>query len=460
MVKVAYDYGPVVRWDWAERYLLITGGRGSGKSFGLALALAIQLRQPGHRILFTRYTLTSAADSIIPEFMEKLELLGVAEEFETVGANVRHKVSGAEILFRGIKTSSGNQTAKLKSLHGITVWVLDEADEMPEETEFDKIDLSVRSKNHPNKIVLLFNPPHDSHWLYQRFWAPRRLEDDFRGVMDGVRHIHTDYRTNRKNLPPEMVAAADLMESTNNARWKHIWLGHFARDVAGALWSSGMFKRLAPGAPIPTLRRVVVAIDPAATSTARADETGVIAAGITLAGEVIVLEDGTLKTSPLGWARQALAMLARLGGDRIVAEVNNGGEMVESTIRTADPLAPYRAVHASRGKIIRAEPVAALYERGMVWHVAGLGKLEGELCTYTGKDGEKSPNRMDALVWAVTDLVGVGELQAYGPDAPAVADGMGMSTAARDHGSGHAPDGDGAGLMPGEQAEQTLASAW
>lgn len=413
-IKVWHRFAPLVRWSFPERYLLLTGGRGSGKSFALTLALALQLRHPGHRILFTRYTLASAADSIIPEFEEKLALLGLAHEFEKTGANIRHRESGSEILFRGIKTSSGNQTAKLKSLHGITVWVLDEADEMPDEDEFEKIDLSVRSATRPNRIVLAFNPPHVGHWLYSRFWAPHGLEDGFCGVAGGVRFVHTDYRTNCANLSSQLVAGLDAMEQANNPRWRHVALGYWAREVTGALWREAMFRRCRPD-QVPSLRRVVVAVDPAATASADSDETGIIAAGIDYAGKVWVLDDATLRASPLGWATAALSALKRHNGDRIVAEVNNGGDMVEATIRQADQSAPYRAVHASRGKLVRAEPVAALYEQGRVSHVYGLGKLEAELITYSGRAGERSPNRLDALVWAVTELTsGGGGLQAFG----------------------------------------------
>jgi len=413
-------YIDLAKWTFQERYLLLSGGRGSGKSFALSLALALQLREAGHRVLFTRYTLASAADSIIPEFEEKLNRLGIAHEFERTGANIRHRASGSEILFRGIKTSSGNQTAKLKSLHGITVWVLDEADEMPDEDEFEKIDLSIRSMAKSNKIILAFNPPHVAHWLHSRFWKPHDLPDGFCGSRNGVRYIHTDYRTNRPNLPPQQVAALDAMEQANPDRYRRIALGYWAREIDGALWAEAMFKRVRPDA-VPELRRVVVAIDPAATANATSDETGLLAAGIDLAGRIWVLEDGTLKASPLGWARAALSMLRRYNGDRIVAEVNNGGDMVETTIRQADPTAPYRAVHASRGKMVRAEPVAALYEQGRVYHVHGLGRLESELITYTGRTGEKSPNRMDALVWAITELTRVGQLKAWGADTEAEA---------------------------------------
>lgn len=151
--------------------------------------------------------------------------------------------------------------------------------------------------------------------------------------------------------------------------------------------------------------RVVVAIDPAATSNAMSDDTGIVACG--KAGDQgYVLADKTLKASPLDWARAAIALYHEVKADRIVAEVNNGGEMVISTIRTIDPNVPVTAVTATRGKAIRAEPVAALYEQGRMHHVGMFAQLEDQMCEWNPGDASaKSPDRMDALVWAITDLL-------------------------------------------------------
>jgi phage terminase large subunit-like protein len=122
----------------------------------------------------------------------------------------------------------------------------------------------------------------------------------------------------------------------------------------------------------------------------------------------VVLEDASVKgASPEGWARAALAAMERHGADRLVAEVNQGGEMVEKVVRMLDPAVPFKAVHATRSKMLRAEPVAALYEQGRVAHVRGLGALEDQMCrmTATGWQGQGSPDRLDALVWALTELI-------------------------------------------------------
>jgi phage terminase large subunit-like protein len=166
-------------------------------------------------------------------------------------------------------------------------------------------------------------------------------------------------------------------------------------------------------AEVPHLNRIVVAVDPPVTGHKGSDECGIVVVGAFTEGppqdwRVVVLEDCSVTgASPDVWARAAIAAMDRHKADRLVAEVNQGGDLVERMIRQIDPLVPYRAVRASRGKMVRAEPVAALYEQGRVAHVAGLRKLEEQMCQMTrgGYMGRGSPDRVDALVWGVTDLV-------------------------------------------------------
>ncbi|MEI6065554.1 MAG: terminase family protein, partial [Pseudanabaena sp. ELA748] len=189
-------------------------------------------------------------------------------------------------------------------------------------------------------------------------------------------------------------------------------------DAPGALWSRAMLDgSRVDRAPL-ALRRVVVAVDPAVTSTESSDETGIVVAGVGTDGHGYVIADHTGKYSPADWARLAVRLYREHKADRIVAESNQGGDMVAHTIRTVDPGAPVKLVHASRGKRTRAEPVVALYEQGRVHHVGVLAALEDQLCTWDASTSEASPDRLDALVWALTDLV---VAHAYGEPAKAPA---------------------------------------
>ena len=396
IIKLSHKYEPLFCYEEGKRYTIITGGRGSGKSYALSLFLCNEMRDAGLKVLFTRYTLTSAQDSIIPEFLEKIELLQVPQEFETTKAAIVHKRSKSEILFRGIKTSEGVQTAKLKSIQGVNAWVLDEAEELPDEDLFDKIDLSVRDSRRPNRIILCLNPVHKSHWIYERF---------FKELRSDCTYIHTDYRDNAPNLPKDYIARAEECRIANPRKYASIWLGEWLEEVEGALWTYQMIQpwRFVAG-DVPAMRRVVVAVDPAVTAAETSDETGIIVVGQGSDQRYYVLDDLTMKGSPAAWASAAVGAYHRYKADRIVAEVNQGGDMVEATLRNVEQFVPYTAVSASRGKIVRAEPIAALYERGLVSHVGTMRELEAELTTYAGRDNERSPNRLDALVWALTEL--------------------------------------------------------
>lgn len=182
--------------------------------------------------------------------------------------------------------------------------------------------------------------------------------------------------------------------------------------VEGAFWTSAMLEAARVDA-LPDFDRIVVAVDPPVSAHSKSDECGIVVAGVVTQGSpagwrAVVLEDASVRgATPTEWAHAAIAARERHQAERIVAEVNQGGALVETLIRQIDPMVPYRAVHATRGKATRAEPVAALYEQGRVGHVKGLGELEDQMCRMTaqGYRGQGSPDRVDALVWALTELM-------------------------------------------------------
>lgn len=182
-------------------------------------------------------------------------------------------------------------------------------------------------------------------------------------------------------------------------------------DVPGALWSGARLEELRWPVykSVPDLVRIVIAIDPATTSGEDADETGIIVAGKDARGHGYVLGDTSGRYPPTDWARLAISLYRQHKADRVVAEVNNGGDMVEATLRMVDPNVAYTAVRATRGKVVRAEPVAALYEQGRIHHIGAFPTLEDQMCGFTPDLDRKtagfSPDRVDALVWALTDLL-------------------------------------------------------
>jgi phage terminase large subunit-like protein len=211
---------------------------------------------------------------------------------------------------------------------------------------------------------------------------------------------------NRANLAPKFIAKI-LAQYEGTRLGRQELYAELLDDAPGALWSRGRIEELrVKQAQVPALRRVVVAVDPAVTSNEDSDETGIVCAGLGPDGHAYVLEDGTLsKATPNQWAQQVIALYKRHNADRVVAEVNNGGDLVETNIRTADRHVSFSKVHASRGKAVRAEPIAALYEQGKVHHVGMFAALEDQMTGWDPAHSLKSPDRMDALVWALTELM-------------------------------------------------------
>jgi len=224
-----------------SKFSIVTGGRGSGKSFGVALLTLLLSYERGHTILFTRYTLRSAAISIIPEFLEKIELLGRDGDFAVTKDEIINRKSGTRILFRGIKTSSGDQTANLKSITGLSTWVLDEAEELMDEDKFDTINLSVRQKGVQNRVILMMNPTTKEHWIYRRFFQERGVSGGWNGTKEDVNYIHTTYLDNSTNLSPSYIKDIERLKRTNLSKFEHKIMGGWLDKAEGVVFQNWEF---------------------------------------------------------------------------------------------------------------------------------------------------------------------------------------------------------------------------
>ena len=227
-----------------SRYFVVTGGRGSGKSFGVNVFLLNLTYESGHKVLFTRFTLTSAAASIIPEFIEKIELMGVENDFRITKDEIINLTTGSSIIFKGIRTSSGNQTAALKSLSGVTAFVLDEAEELVDEDTFSKIDFSIRSKVKDNRVILILNPTTKEHWIYQRFFMYPNVKAGTNGTNNDVTYIHTTFEDNRANLSKSYLEQLYDLKRRDIVKFEHQILGGWLNKAEGTIitnWKVGHF---------------------------------------------------------------------------------------------------------------------------------------------------------------------------------------------------------------------------
>lgn len=233
----------------SSRYFLVTGGRGSAKSFSVTCFLLLLTYESEHTILFTRYTLTSAHISIIPEFLEKIELLGKHSDFHITKDEIINITTGSKILFKGIKTSSGTQTANLKSLQGVTTWVLDEAEELIDEDIFDKIDLSIRHKTKQNRVILILNPATKEHFIYQKFFELKGVQEGSNIIKGDTTYIHTTYLDNLVNLSESFLNQIEHTKKNRPEKYKHVILGGWLDKAEGVIfsnWTIGAFEEHTP----------------------------------------------------------------------------------------------------------------------------------------------------------------------------------------------------------------------
>ncbi len=286
-----------------------------------------------------------------------------------------------------------NQAAAQASSFTLKLW----ADEVRRSRRYqgawDQAMFGLRLGDDRRGRSLFMSTPKGGNWFADLFKYASARQD---GEWAAFRYVSAD----NPHLDAGEIETAREVQSDRLFRQEY--MAEILDDVPGALWTRALLDDHRRG-DLPDLKRVVIGIDPAVTATDDSDETGILVAGVDRAGEGYVFDDLSGRYSPDGWARRVSYAYHHREADRAVAEVNNGGDLVEATLRTVDKAISYKAVRATRGKYTRAEPIAALYEQGRVHHVGTFPELEDQMCTWV--PGEKSPDRLDALVWALTELM-------------------------------------------------------
>lgn len=247
MIKTHKPYYPL--YENKDKFIiLITGGRGSGKTTAVSAfieRLTFEYnaeKKIAHQILYTRYTMASAGMSIIPEFLDKVQLDGTEAYFHKANNDVVNTMTKSRVMFRGINTSSGNQTAKLKSIQGVTTFVVDEAEEWVNENEFERVMLSIRQVGLQNRVIIIMNPCDSNHWVYQRFIKDTHRIEYFDGVPvqisthPNVLHIHTSYLDNIEFLSEQFMKEILSMKQNNPERYAHVVMGQWADVAEGAVF--------------------------------------------------------------------------------------------------------------------------------------------------------------------------------------------------------------------------------
>lgn len=258
-----------------------------------------------------------------------------------------------------------------------------------------------------NRAYYDLNPVGKSHYTYKQFIE--HVEPVSKTPLDpaAYRHLFMNPRDNAQNLDPEYLKSLDYLPQRQKKRFLE---GVYVDEFDGALWTPEIIgANRVQRDDVPNLERIVVAIDPSGASSSgdtKNDAIGIVGAGIASNGHAYVLRDRSILDSPERWARVVDGLYDEIRADRVVGEQNFGGDMVRAVVHSVNEFLPYTHVHASRGKVVRAEPIAALYEKGNIHHVGTFDDLEEELCAFTtgGYMGMGSPNRADAAIWALTHL--------------------------------------------------------
>jgi phage terminase large subunit-like protein len=291
-------------------------------------------------------------------------------------------------------TFSGDAPDQLRGPQFDTVWIDELAKfQYPDET-WDNMEFGLRLGDNPQ--VFVTTTPRPIKIIKILIKDPRTIDVRF-STFDNAENLSTQYlRRIQEKYAGTRLGRQELE-------------GEVLEDNPNALWTRELIEnlRLPDSDILPPLIRVVVGVDPAVSEGEESAEIGIIASGISAYGHGYVLQDSSLSGSAAEWARAVIRSYHHNQADRVIGEVNNGGYLVEVNLRTVDKNIPYSPVHASRGKEIRAEPVSSLYEQGKIHHVGVFPELEDQMCEW--EPGHKSPDRMDAMVWAFWELFGLGE---------------------------------------------------
>lgn len=236
------QYKPLYTTD--ARYILITGGRGSAKSFHVSDFGIKATYDANNKALFTRYTKTSIKDSVMAELERRIDDYAINDTFHITQTEIINKKTNGEIIVKGIKPSSGNQTAALKSLEGVNILVIDEAEELDDEDMFDKISQSIRKKGSRNVIIMIMNPSTKNHWIYRRYFEDTGVDPYFNGRKGNVEYIFTTYKDNIANLSESYLQDIEETKKRRPEKYRHQFLGEWIDKVSGVIfptWTTGEF---------------------------------------------------------------------------------------------------------------------------------------------------------------------------------------------------------------------------
>lgn len=397
----------------SQTHTLLFGGSRSGKTFMICYAVCARaIKAPGSRHAITRLHNIDVRQSVMLDTFPKVMRLAFPQVRVEINKQDQFaRIEGdSEVWFTGLDDK--DRVEKVLGKEFVTIAV-NEASQVPYSsvetlrTRLAQSVVDVKGRPLPLRAYYDLNPTGRSHWTHKEFIE--KVKPTGEAVADPHDYSFAVLNpTDNPHLPAAYLAQLAGLSARQRTRFLD---GRYLSDVPGALWTSEMLERARrPLWDEARMTRIVVAVDPAITQTEGSDETGIVVAaveGVGLTARGWVLRDASGRYSPHGWAEKVVALAREFRADRVIAEGNQGGDMVRHTLRSIEGAGnlPVKVVHASRGKVARAEPIAALYEEGRVHHVGVLQGLEDQMTAWVPGETQSSPDRVDALVWALTELM-------------------------------------------------------
>ena len=394
------------------KHIAIGGGSRSGKTFLIILAIITRaLRAAGSRHVVFRFRFNAVKASVVLDTLPKVIKCAYPGLWERCRLDKQDWFltlpNGSEIWFAGLDDKERSE--KILGMEFATIYY-NECSQVPYASYILSKTRLAQKTSLKNKFYFDFNPPSKRHWTYRTFVAKVDVESNNLLNQDDYAYFRINPEDNKQNIDEDYL---ETLRSLPERSRKRFLYGEFADDDENALWrddfllGSRLLGRIQDA--IPDFKRVVVAVDPSGCSgdqDTRSDEVGIVVVGLGVDGHGYLIEDLSGRHSPNEWGKVVGSAYDRHQADAVIGESNYGGGMVEHVVRTAKPNINYKEVRASRGKHIRAEPIAALYEQGKIHHVGYFPELEDQLLAFSreGYQGVKSPDRADAAIWGFTEL--------------------------------------------------------
>lgn len=382
-------------------FYFLYGGRCGSKTFSAMTYVIYRMINARETCVYCQQTKADLNTSAINEWENRLKDMNLWGQFKRVGNRYTYIPNGSTIVFKGFQTSSEAVEA-MKGFSNLSIAYVDEAQSTDEEA-FDNLIGSIRAKK-DMKLIVSLNPSHKECYLYKRYFKDLPSED-FSGIIDDKLYVYSSYEDVKQYIGESKIKVIENLKLTDPVKFQNQYLGKWISNIESPLLSKQLLDLAINKIEIPNeFDKIVVSIDPAISVNKNSDATG-LSVCAKKDKDYYILECIEEKLSPNEWALKAFELYKQYNADNIVVEVNQGGDMCEQVLRqVCGTFIKIDKVRATKGKVLRFDPVHALYEQQLIHHCGRFADLELQELTFSGNEKDKSPNSVDSMVWGITYL--------------------------------------------------------